>query len=148
MPNILMQKFPAEEFTATTKLVFKPRLDGERFGFVILGTDYAGLDLLKKADGVYLSYAVCKQADKVNAEIERSIEKLKGPEIYLRVKVTKGASCEFSYSYDNEHFISVKEIFTAKPGRWIGAKMGFFCSRTTKTNDAGFAELDWFRVDK
>ena len=148
MPNILLQKFPAEEFTATTKLFFKPRIDGERAGLILMGADYAYLSLTKKADGIYLDYAVCKQADKGNAETVQSIEKLKNAEVYLKVKVSKGASCGFSYSYDNEHFISMKEMFIAKPGRWIGAKMGFFCSRTTKTNDAGFAELDWFRVDK
>jgi len=38
--NLLMQKFPAAVFTATTKVSFKPRLNGEKFGFTILWLDY------------------------------------------------------------------------------------------------------------
>ena len=40
-PNILAQKFPAEEFSVTVKVSFKPKFENERFGLVILGTDYA-----------------------------------------------------------------------------------------------------------
>jgi Beta xylosidase C-terminal Concanavalin A-like domain len=45
-------------------------------------------------------------------------------------------------------FIPVYEKFTAQPGRWIGAKAGLFCTRQVKTNDAGFADIDWFRIEK
>lgn len=148
VPNILMQKFPAEEFTATAKILFKPRLNGEKFGLMIMGMDYASLVLVKKEDAVYLTYNNCKQADKQNAETEQVIEKLSGTGIYVRVKITKGAVCEWSYSYSNENFTVLKENFNAQPGRWIGARMGFFCTRTTKTNDSGYGDIDWFRVDK
>ncbi len=30
---------------------------------------------------------------------------------------------------------------------WIGAKTGIFCTRTSQTNDSGYADLDWFRVE-
>ena len=33
-------------------------------------------------------------------------------------------------------------------GRWKGAKMGLFCTRQTQINDSGYADVDWFRVDK
>jgi hypothetical protein len=32
-----------------------------------------------------------------------------------------------------------------KPGRWVGAKIGFFMLRDNKTNDAGFSDIDWLR---
>lgn len=32
------------------------------------------------------------------------------------------------------------------PGRWIGAKVGLFATRPDKTNDSGFADVDWFRI--
>ncbi|MBC7652059.1 MAG: hypothetical protein H7101_09955, partial [Deinococcales bacterium] len=32
-------------------------------------------------------------------------------------------------------------------GKWIGAKVGVFCTRQTQTNDSGFADFDWFRVE-
>jgi beta-xylosidase len=39
VPNILLQKFPTEKFTATTKLVFTPnqKLESEKVGLIILG---------------------------------------------------------------------------------------------------------------
>jgi beta-xylosidase len=149
VPNILMQKFPAEEFTATAKVSFNPRLDEEKAGFTVMGTDYAYLCLIKKTDGIYLQYNTCQQADKGKAEEQQLIEKLTGGDtIYFRVKVAKGAVCHFSYSYDNEKFTDVGKTFVAQPGRWIGAKLGIFCTRTAKTNDSGFVEFDWFRIDK
>ncbi len=146
VPNLLLQKFPAEEFTVTTKAFFKPRLVGEKFGFVIMGGDYAYISLIKKADANYLTYNTCKQAEKGSAEIERIITKFNA-EIYLQVKVVKGGVCEFGYSTDGISFIYIQEKFVAQPGKWIGAKIGVFCTRTTKTNDSGWADIDWFRIE-
>ncbi|MGB2912021.1 MAG: hypothetical protein WBB81_00575, partial [Pyrinomonadaceae bacterium] len=38
--------------------------------------------------------------------------------------------------------------FTAREGRWIGAKVGLFFTRPGKFNDAGTADVDWFRFEK
>jgi beta-xylosidase len=148
IPNILMQKFPAEEFTVTAKCDFKPRLDGEKVGFIIMGTDYAYLSLTKKSDGIYLFFSECKQADKGKPESEKMLGKVSSPVIYFKVKVATGARCQFSYSTDGRNYIKVGEIFSAQPGRWIGAKTGIFCTRTVQTNDSGYADFDWFRVEK
>ena len=67
------------------------------------------------------------------------------PAVYFRVQVATGAVCRFSYSLDGKKFIEVYEAFTAEVGRWIGAKVGLFCTRTTQINDAGYADFDWFR---
>jgi hypothetical protein len=68
--------------------------------------------------------------------------------MYLRVKVTKGYVCRFSYSTDGETFIDAGQEFVAEPGRWIGAKPGIFCTRETTINDSGYADFDWFRVER
>ncbi len=146
VPNVLLQKFPAEEFTATTKIIFHPDLNNENIGFIVMGTDYAYISLTKKQDGVYVTYAVCKNADKGYPEQERVITKLNTDSVFFSVEVNKGAICNFSYSEDNKNYISVGESFTAKPGRWIGTKLGYFCSRKDKTNDSGFADIDWIRI--
>jgi beta-xylosidase len=148
VPNVLLQKFPAEEFMATTKIEFSPRLDDERAGLIIMGMDYAYISTVKRTDGLYLTKNICIQADKGSAEKEEVITRLKSFGIYLRVKVMKNAVCSFSYSEDGINFISIKGDFTAKPGRWIGAKMGLFCTRKIKINDSGYADVDWFRVEK
>jgi hypothetical protein len=38
--------------------------------------------------------------------------------------------------------------FKAREGKWIGAKVGFYAVREGIINDAGSADIDWFRVEK
>jgi beta-xylosidase len=147
-PNILGQKFPADEFTATTKFSFRPGWEGERFGFMVLGLDLAIISIIKKQDGNYISYSVCKEADKDKKETVQDGKRVNSKDIYFRIKVTGGALCEFSYSEDGVSYITVGEKFQAKPGKWVGAKLGLFFSRKNKTNDAGITDVDWFRIEK
>ncbi|XZQ06169.1 glycoside hydrolase 43 family protein [Pedobacter sp. MW01-1-1] len=148
VPNILMQKFPADEFMATTKLTFKPnvKLENERSGLVVMGRSYASVYIKSKKDGLYLFYASCASADKGKPETEKELLKLKSETVYLRVKVTNGAKCEFSYSENDKNFKTVGD-FQAVAGQWIGAKMGLYATRDTQINDSGWADYDWFRVE-
>jgi hypothetical protein len=57
------------------------------------------------------------------------------------------ASCNFSYSADGATFSPMGEQFTARQGKWVGAKMGIFAVRTGKTRETGYANFDWFRVE-
>ena len=148
VPNLLMQKFPAEEFTVTTKLKFHPRLEGEKAGLIIHGADYAYVAVEHKADDTYFSFGICLQADKGKAEKYLLLEKNNSAVNYLRVSITKSGICTFSYSEDGIEFTTIEEKLVAKPGRWVGAKVGLFCTRTTRTNDSGFVDVDWFRVSK
>ncbi len=149
VPNVLLQKFPAEEFTVTTKLIFTPntKLENEKAGLTIMGFSYANLALKSKKDGIYLVYTVCKDAEKGKTEVEKELQKVTDATVYFRVKVSKGAKCRFSYSFDGNNFTETGDEFQAEVGRWIGAKVGLFCTRTTNINDAGFADVDWFRVE-
>jgi hypothetical protein len=45
-------------------------------------------------------------------------------------------------------YSDLSKVFTAKALRWIGAKVGFFALRSGVTNDAGYADIDWFRINK
>lgn len=146
VPNLLMQKLPAEEFVVTTKLSFKPRLDGEKAGLIIHGADYAYVSVVKKEDGNYIAFSKCSNADKGTPETILEGQKIASATIYFRVKVMKGAICQFSFSEDGNTFKSIGDQLIAKPGRWVGAKMGLFCTRTRKTNDSGVVDVDWFRV--
>lgn len=149
LPNVLLQKFPAEEFMATTKMTFTPntRLENEKAGLAMMGYSCASITVNNKKDGLYLVYTICKEADKGKPENETVITKCGNGTVYLRVKVMKGAKCRFSYSMDGKQFIETGEAFQAETGRWIGAKLGIFCSRETQTNDAGYADFDWFRIE-
>ena len=147
VPSLLLQKFPAPEFTATTKLTFTPRTDDEKTGLLVMGSDYAYLSVKKRPEGLFVSQVICKDADRQGAERETAGVPLKGNNVYLRVKVSGNAVCNFSYSTDGKSFAPVGEPFTAKPGRWIGAKVGLFASRVGRTREYGYADFDWFRFE-
>jgi beta-xylosidase len=148
VPNLLLQKFPSEEFTATTKLTFNARTNDEEAGFVIMGEDYQFISLKKKNDKLMVRTVQCKNARTGGNEMELFTEEFDGNEIYFRVEVEKGAVCRFSYSKDGKKFINAGPAFEAKPGRWIGAKIGYFAFSEGITNDAGTVDIDWFRIEK
>jgi beta-xylosidase len=147
--NVSLQKFPAEEFMVTTKLTFKPnvKLENEKAGLTVMGFSYANIALKSKKDGMYLVYSLCKDAEKGKLEVERILVKLANSTVYLRVKVAMEAKCNFSYSIDGKTYTNVDETFQAEVGRWKGSKIGLFCTREDKTNDSGYGEFDWFRVE-
>ncbi len=152
VPNLLMQKFPAPNFTATARVRFTPSglYLGERAGLVVLGYDYATLSLENTQDGIFLSVNECIKARNGEAEKMKSTPIKVSGELFLRVKVVQrdgAAVCSFSYSADNKKFVPLGGEFTAQPGRWIGAKMGFFVTRPTITQDAGYFDVYNFLVE-
>jgi len=146
IPNLLLQKLPADEFTATTKITFNSRFDGEYTGLVIMGLDYSFLCFKQDGGKLYLSQKTALKADKKGTESESKRIQIKDKTIYLQVKVKQGGICNFYYSEDGQKFTAVGETFTAKEGKWIGAKMGFLALREGFINDAGSVAIDWFRV--
>ncbi|MGL5273619.1 MAG: glycoside hydrolase family 43 protein [Phocaeicola sp.] len=165
VPNLLLQKTPAPNFTATTKLTFKPiaKYKGERTGVVVMGMDYAGLIIENGDNGLVLSQLTCKKADRGGVEEVKATTPLTDGTVYLRVKViTTGekikasegghdlvVKCEFSYSTDGKKYQKLGETFQAKEGKWIGTKVGLFCTRPAiVTNDGGWSDVDWFRIEK
>jgi beta-xylosidase len=51
IPNLLLQKFPAPAFTATVKLTFDARFDGEEVGLVVMGLDYGAISIVRSNSG-------------------------------------------------------------------------------------------------
>lgn len=88
VPNLLLQKTPADNFTATMKLTFSPnpKYKGERTGLVVMGMDYAGLIMEDTEQGLMLSQVTCRKADKGTAEKANGSISLNNPTVYLRVK--------------------------------------------------------------
>lgn len=163
--NLMLQKMPADNFTTTMKLDFKPtkKYKGERTGLIVMGFNYAGLILENTDKGIILSQIECKNANKGTDEQANGRVTLKNGEIYLKAvfkagqkKLEEGeggsnaiVTCTFSYSLDGKKYQSLGNAFQAKEGMWIGAKVGTFCTRPAiVTNDGGWVEVDWFRVTK
>ncbi len=140
-PNLYMQKIPADSFVFTVRLHFKPNQVGEKTGLILFGLDYAYLGLEKTASGNQLIFVRCMGAEKNGKEQKQIIAERVGSSVYLNLTVKAGAIASFGYSTDGKSFIHAGEKFIAKPGKWVGAKMGIFCSGERTTNDAGFVEM-------
>lgn len=148
VPNLLLQKIPAPAFTTTMKLTFKPdtRFYGERTGLVVMGIDYALLAFENTKDGFVLSQNECINAEKGSTESINESVTLKDGTIFLRVKLSRDGTSSFSYSTDDKKYTRLGKDFKAKEGKWIGAKIGTFCTRPIQKNDGGRVDIDWFRV--
>lgn len=150
---------------------FKPK--GEEGGFVIMGLDYAGIKFVSTKDGCAMRYVVCKDAQKGAAEqtvAEQAVKLTAMPKpytqkyavddipqprsatpwMYVRAKVhSEGtgnairAFAQFAYSKDGKKFTDLGQPFEIKEGKWIGAKIGFYCMRPSTKNDSPFFDVDW-----
>jgi len=146
--NLLLQKFPAPEFTATTKITFDARFDGEEVGLVVMGLDCGRIAIRRENGKLEVQSAICQHADKGSKEEISEPKSVESSTIYFRVQVQKGAECSFSYSIDGQLFTAIDAKFKAREGKWIGAKVGFYALRNGIINDSGSADIDWFRVEK
>lgn len=160
VPNLLMQKFPAEEFTATAKLKVSAKDDGQLSGLIVMGWDYSWIGVEKQGEKFLLKQAICKDAEQGNLEQVSTLAVLEPSkkfeaglfpnferEIYIRVRVGKEAYCRFSYSLDGKKFTEAGTLFKARQGKWIGAKVGMFCV-TPHGKERGWVDVDWFHVEK
>jgi beta-xylosidase len=147
-PNLLLQKFPAPEFTFKTKIEFQPDLNGEKAGLLIMGLEWAFVAFEKTDKGLRVAmykgiHDRCDPATKMVEEVQ-----FNGNTCYFKVSVKEGGLCTFSYSIDNKEYKNIGAEFGAKVGRWIGAKVGLFCLNPNIKESKGFAMFDWFRAEQ
>lgn len=166
MPNMLLQKFPSENFTATAKMEFKPRkkdgkvIAGERAGLLIAGYNNGSICLDSREDGIYLVQTESVKSNKGGEEKDLDAIRLDTGKVWLQVKVRMtGAKnprqkpdykceCTFYYSLDGKKFKQFGRPMEVREGHWIGAKVGLYCVRPWVSNDSGWVDVDWFRITK
>ncbi|MBN1415190.1 MAG: family 43 glycosylhydrolase [Bacteroidales bacterium] len=147
--SMLLQKLPAEKFSATTKIKLHLN-DGENAGLVVMGQRYTSINVMQTDTGLVISQKQCSDARAGLAEstVVNSAISIDDSVLYLRVAVTGGGTCNFGYSLDNYHFLPVGKAALTDEGRWIGAKVGLYCHRPYEnTGDPGYADFDWFSID-
>ena len=142
-PALLLQKFPAPEFTVTTKLALNAKADGDSAGLLVFGYDYAWIGLKREQGAVRLVLATRREAVKGEPQAEFAPRQLRTLPQYVRVTVREGGKCRFSFSSDGVSFENAGEEFTATVGRWVGAKVGVFASGAP----GAAADFEWFRVE-
>lgn len=154
VPQVITQKFPAEAFEVVTKVHVNNLRDGDVTGIAATGSDYATVQVRQMDRERLISYIVCKGAN-TDAESKTIKElELSSDSVYLKMEVTKGAVCAFSFSTNDEDYIPMGSGFQAKKLRWVGASIGLYCfsipgrdsSGVTAQARSGYADFEWVRV--
>ena len=151
VPNLLLQKFPAPEFTASSKITLIPE-DAEKqrkAGFIVMGRDYFTLTITEKDGEFYIQQTEAKNADKGAEEKVLNEEKLKSNTVYVKVEVSSPeATCQFMYSENGKRYKKIGKPFNARVGKWIGAKVGLFSISPAGAKRGGYADIEYFRITK
>ena len=160
VPNLLLQKTPADKFTATTKIRFTSKDQNQTGGLLMMGLDYSGLVVKRVGNDFQLLQISCKSADKGKPQTEQLIATLKPTavdqidyqpgthiDIYMRMSVNDG-KMHFSYSLDGKKYTKCGTEFTMREGKWIGAKIGFVAYEPGQKTNRGGIDADWFRVTR
>lgn len=159
-PNLLLQKTPADNFTATTKLKLISKDQNQYGGIIVMGLDYSALVVKRVGDKFELRQITCNNADKGAAERVKTLATLPRTgqddndyqfaiheEIYLRMTVVAGKAT-FAYSTNGKSFKTVGDTFTMREGKWIGAKIGLVAQEPAGKTNRGWIDVDWFRVTR
>lgn len=150
-PSLLLQKFPAPDFTATTKLSLFPEEaeEGKRTGLIVMGMDYATLTLTHDEEGFMIRQTQAIDAIDGEEEVTIAEKRIDSNEVVFRVEVSApDAMCQFSYSEDGKNFTKIGQPFKAQPGKWIGAKVGIFSISSQEAKRGGYADVEYFRISK
>ncbi len=150
VPRILSQKFPAEEFEVVTKLRLGNLRDGDITGIAATGTDYATLRITQRNGNRTVAYMYRLRSNE-GGELQKIREiDLTSDIVYLRMVVTKGAVCDFSFSTKGEEYFPMGSGFQATELRWVGAGIGLYCFSPADGSlhaEVGYTDFEWFRVD-
>ena len=147
VPSLLLQKLPAPAFIATTRVSFDSLASGERAGLLMMGLDYAYVAVRRTSSGAEIIQMRVRDADRGSAE-QGGAQPVSGSVVHLRIAVSADATCRFSWSVDGAHFTPIGEPFTAREGKWIGAKVGLFSVAPAGAARRGRADFDAFDLSR
>jgi beta-xylosidase len=145
-PNLLLQKFPAPQFIAETSINAESLTTGASAGLVVMGLDYCAVTITPHGKGLRLHQIVCHDAENSGKAVELHNQTVAGRTIQIRVEVDTSATCSFSFSVDGVTLTPLEGTFTAREGKWTGAKVGLFCADNSRLKRPAYVDIDWFRV--
>ena len=160
VPAMLLQKTPADVFTATTKIRLAAKAEKQYGGIVVMGRGYSSLVVERVGDMFQLQQRTCPKADTGGKEAVTILETFKPTakdkldyhpalymDIYLRLTVD-GGKATFAYSLNGKTYKAAGEQFTMREGKWVGAKVGLYAIDNNEKSDVGLLDADWFRIGK
>ena len=169
--NLLLQKWPAPEFCAETKMNLAELKDGDTAGYISLGMKYIAISVTNNNGNLEMKFVrglqdfdcdaaytdekaekttVLKDADFTDAN--KTIwfrykvnvkEHITHYELGLPVKDAPLEQLILEYSFDGVNYTKAIET-EAKAGRWVGVKSGMFaCHDSSKKTEAGYVTVDY-----
>lgn len=122
--NLLLQKWPAPEFSITTCLQLEQMKDGDVAGLVSLGGCYTALAVQKINGKMQLQQRTGNWTK--DDEIRTGLGEWNSNVIYMQMKVEKETYRTFYVGTTEENLQPMGQMVEATPGRWVGVKDGLF----------------------
>jgi hypothetical protein len=149
-PNVLTQKFPAPCFRADTAAELRTTAEGDEAGFIVYGDDYRSVAVKKTAGAyaivLYDGAVRCDPYGRIDPsrkhEREEILETVKTGKADFRLSVGRGAVCRLG----GGEFKAAGGSFAARPGIWVGAKVGIYCVGRANARSEGCAEFTFFGI--
>ena len=135
-PHVLVQKTPCRSFTVETEIDFQTKTDGIEAGLAVLGLSTASIALHRKAGETRLIH-------RLNDELFMEAPLPDGP-IRLVLNFGAGGFCQFGYIEDGKT-CWFGPAFQAREGKWIGARIGLYCTAIGPLPLCEYADFNYFR---
>lgn len=143
-PPLLLQKFPAPSFSATTQLTLEHLAPAGRAGLVVFGRRAMALLVRPLEDGRFLLEQVASESGRPDDAIVAGVA-VDTAGIVLQAVVQEPGNCRFRYSLDGGcRFMDIGESFIAEKGAWVGAKVGICAFEATQAGRSSLAsQASW-----
>lgn len=144
-PNLLIQKWPAPEFTITACMHLGNMQEGDAAGMVSQCNRYTSLLAVKKDGRITIQQRSGNRT--MDDEVRAEVGEVKGKTLYIRMKVEKENYVSFEISENGVDFAPAGEVKESSPGQWVGVKAGL-CAINEKGITGGSARFDYFVFEK
>lgn len=148
VPNLLLQKFPAWQFSAQTSLTLNAEKSGDAGGVIVYGERYASL-LLENSHGRYrILWVTGWMSDAgIVSENHQAIAVIDDASCEMKIEVSLGGICRFAWRQNDSDWYPIAQPFAAGKGKWVGAKIGLLALSLESTKSDGFCAFDHFALE-
>ncbi|WP_172729429.1 glycoside hydrolase family 43 protein [Kluyvera cryocrescens] len=148
VPNLLLQKFPAWQFSAQTSLTLNAEKSGDAGGVIVYGERYASL-LLENSHGRYrILWVTGWMSDAgIVSENRQAIAVIDDASCEMKIEVSLGGICRFAWRQNDRDWYPIAQPFAAGKGKWVGSKIGLLALSLESTKSDGFCAFDHFALE-
>lgn len=148
LPNLLLQKFPAWQFSAQTRMTLNAAAPGDAGGLIVYGERYAALLLENCSDRQRLLWVTGWMSDTgVVHESRQALAYVDAALCEMKMVVSLGGICRFAWRQGDGDWQRVCQPFAAGKGKWVGAKVGLVALSLEQATSRGSCAFNHFALD-